>query len=557
MSLDAIINCICSAEGSSKTASQNFRTPRWAWHTGKSTPTGFELFGSQKNRTDAVVVCCFCSKECKKQTEQLHFRPKQHRHHFLSLDDQSHSCRQILWMVVVDLLSSWILYPKSQSLYRITRIQTIASRFEKQSWSCLNCGETKEKRALHTCSRSSLSLAQNCATSVSCRSWKGLDLAKLVKWHCFILLPCFGHANESTLIPHQAPRHQRSSVSSLEGRRSEFPHCWQDSKRLQFQKQASSWHHMQHISKRVAKRIQKVISVISLAYVHIWEWSWRFVEESPYPKLTQTQIGLEIGGDLDGLSLLLHSDSNRPCWSSLCSLSGHLWTSHLPSAGCRRCSTYQPPQCLRGHGTQYVTVNGRYHGLWSQVSLKRMYADADYARERVLQRRWAMHSWSSTSIASSESCRPVDLGQHPTIQHGKHQQNRHFKSAKPNSAMPSHAQPCPALSSPSRDPSPAHSSGSLQRRPGTVSTVGTVGTVELQRPGRPAARPPGLELRKCVRKFAVPGKTSDMGRRCKICKTGKIQRNGEISPLISPVKEINCQWLQISSMISIEKFYHL
>ena len=111
----------------------------------------------------------------------------------------------------------------------------------------------------------------------------------------------------------------------------------------------------------------------------------------------------------------------------------------------------------------------------------------------------------------------------------------------PCPAMPSHAQPCPALSSPSRDPSPAHSSGSLQRRPGTVSTVGTVGTVELQRPGRPAARPPGLELRKCVRKFAVPGKTSDMGRRCKICKTGKIQRNGEISPLISPVKEINCQ----------------
>ena len=116
-----------------------------------------------------------------------------------------------------------------------------------------------------------------------------------------------------------------------------------------------------------------------------------------------------------------------------------------------------------------------------------------------------------------------------------------------------HAQPCPALSSPSRDPSPAHSSGSLQRRPGTV---GTVGTVELQRPGRPAAPPPGLELRKCVRKFAVPGKTSDMVRRCKICKTGKIQQNGEISSLISPVKEINCQWLQISSMISIEKFYH-
>ena len=113
MSLDAIINCICSAEGSSKTASA------WIFRTegelgtvdlGKSTKAGFEL-RMVRRKTERtllllVVFVWFCSRGCKEQTEQRHFRPKQHRHYFLSLDDQPHSCKRILPMVVVDLLSS-------------------------------------------------------------------------------------------------------------------------------------------------------------------------------------------------------------------------------------------------------------------------------------------------------------------------------------------------------------------------------------------------------------------------------------------------------------------
>ena len=136
MSLDAIINRICSAEGSSKTASQNFTQVSLAQGSHQLALNLECCVTCTKNRTDAVGIgerfCLLFLFQGKKQREQ-HFVSKQHRHHFLSLDDQSHSCRQIFWMVVVDLLSIWILYPKSQSLYRITRIEeTIANRFEKQ-----------------------------------------------------------------------------------------------------------------------------------------------------------------------------------------------------------------------------------------------------------------------------------------------------------------------------------------------------------------------------------------------------------------------------------------